>query len=94
MLAGTFSTVIVFLPLVFGERNEMSIFLVHVAVPIVVAMLASLVLAQTLIPMLAARMSPPPPIAAGSWFGRLQHATSERSCGRWRTARSWRRSRC
>jgi HAE1 family hydrophobic/amphiphilic exporter-1 len=71
-LAGTFSTVIVFLPLVFGERNQMSIFLVHVAVPIVVAMLASLVIAQTLIPMLAARMSPPPPIAAGSWFGRLQ----------------------
>jgi HAE1 family hydrophobic/amphiphilic exporter-1 len=71
-LAGTFSTTIVFLPLVFGEKNEMSIFLVHVAVPIVVAMLASLVVAQTLIPMLAARMSPPPPVAAGSWFGRLQ----------------------
>ena len=71
-LAGTFSTTIVFLPLVFGEKNQMSIFLVHVAVPIVVAMLASLVVAQTLIPMLAARMPPPPPVAAGSWFGRLQ----------------------
>jgi HAE1 family hydrophobic/amphiphilic exporter-1 len=71
-LAGTFSMIIVFLPLVFGEKNQMSIFLVHVAVPIVVAMLASLVIAQTLLPMLAARMSPPPEIAAGSWFGRLQ----------------------
>ncbi|MCX7054177.1 MAG: efflux RND transporter permease subunit [Proteobacteria bacterium] len=71
-LAGTFSMIIVFLPLVFGERNQMSIFLVHVAVPIIVAMLASLVLAQTLLPMLAARMSPPPPVKAGSWFGRLQ----------------------
>ncbi|HQR49020.1 MAG TPA: efflux RND transporter permease subunit [Steroidobacteraceae bacterium] len=71
-LAGTFSTTIVFLPLVFGEKNQMSIFLVHVAVPIVVAMLASLVVAQTLIPMLAARMPPPPVVAAGSWFGRLQ----------------------
>ena len=71
-LAGTFSTIIVFLPLVFGEKNQMSIFLVHVAVPIVVAMLASLVVAQTLIPMLAARMSPPPEVAAESWFGRLQ----------------------
>jgi len=71
-LAGTFSTIIVFLPLVFGEKNQMSIFLVHVAVPIVVAMLASLVIAQTLLPMLAARMSPPPPVAEGSWFGRLQ----------------------
>jgi hydrophobic/amphiphilic exporter-1 (mainly G- bacteria), HAE1 family len=72
-LAGTFSMIIVFLPLVFGERNEMSIFLVHVAVPIIVAMLASLVIAQTLLPMLAARMSPPPPVKDGSWFGRLQH---------------------
>lgn len=71
-LAGTISTAIVFLPLVFGERNQMSIFLVHVAVPIVVAMLASLLVAQTLIPMLASRMPPPPRIAADSWFGRLQ----------------------
>ncbi|MGI9246349.1 MAG: efflux RND transporter permease subunit, partial [Steroidobacteraceae bacterium] len=71
-LAGTFSMVIVFLPLVFGERNQMSIFLVHVAVPIIIAMLASLLLAQTLLPMLAARMPPPPPIETGSWFGRLQ----------------------
>ena len=71
-LAGTLCTTIVFLPLVFGERNQMSIFLVHVAVPIVIAMTASLLVAQTLIPMLAARMSPPPPIAEGSWFDRLQ----------------------
>jgi HAE1 family hydrophobic/amphiphilic exporter-1 len=71
-LAGTFSMIIVFLPLVFGEKNQMSIFLVHVAVPIVVAMLASLVIAQTLLPMLAARMSPPPEISGRSWFGRLQ----------------------
>jgi HAE1 family hydrophobic/amphiphilic exporter-1 len=51
----------------------MSIFLVHVAVPIIVAMLASLVIAQTLLPMLAARMSPPPPVKDGSWFSRLQN---------------------
>jgi len=71
-LAGTFSTIIVFLPLVFGEKNQMSLFLVHVAVPIVVAMIASLVVAQTLIPMLAARMSPPPPVSEASLFGHLQ----------------------
>jgi HAE1 family hydrophobic/amphiphilic exporter-1 len=72
VLAGTLSTIIVFLPMVFGEKNQMSIFLVHVAIPIVVAMVASLVVAQTLIPMLAARMRPPPEVARGSWFGRLQ----------------------
>jgi len=79
-LAGTVCTTIVFLPLVFGEKNQMSIFLVHVAVPIVVAMLASLVVAQTLIPMLAARMSAPPPVSEASWFGRLQ-AQYQRSLG-------------
>ena len=73
VLAGTLSTTIVFLPMVFGEKNEMSIFLVHVAIPIVVAMVASLVVAQTLIPMLAARMTTPPPVSERSWFGRLQH---------------------
>ena len=37
-LAGTAATIIVFLQLVFGERSQTSIFLVHVAIPIVVAM--------------------------------------------------------
>jgi HAE1 family hydrophobic/amphiphilic exporter-1 len=72
VLAGTLSTIIVFLPIVFGEKNGMSVFMVHVAVPIVVAMLASLLVAQTIIPTLTARFPAPPPIAAGSRFARLQ----------------------
>jgi HAE1 family hydrophobic/amphiphilic exporter-1 len=72
VLAGTLSTIIVFLPIVFGEKNEMSVFMVHVAVPIVVAMLASLLVAQTIIPTLTARFPSPPPVKAGSRFARLQ----------------------
>ncbi|MEX2151110.1 MAG: efflux RND transporter permease subunit [Steroidobacteraceae bacterium] len=72
VLAGTLSTVIVFLPIIFGEESEISIFMVHVAVPIVVAMLASLFVAQTIIPTLTARFPAPPPIRAGSLFGKVQ----------------------
>jgi HAE1 family hydrophobic/amphiphilic exporter-1 len=72
VLAGTLSTVIVFLPIIFGEESEISVFMVHVAVPIVVAMLASLLVAQTIIPTLTARFPPPPAIKAGSYFARIQ----------------------
>jgi HAE1 family hydrophobic/amphiphilic exporter-1 len=72
VLAGTLSTIIVFLPIVFGEKSEMSIFMVHVAVPIIVAMIASLLVAQTIIPTLTARFPSPPPIKAGSRFARFQ----------------------
>ncbi len=72
VLAGTLSTVIVFLPIIFGEESQISIFMVHVAVPIVVAMLASLLVAQTIIPTLTARFPPPPAIKSGSYFARIQ----------------------
>ncbi|HUG04579.1 MAG TPA: efflux RND transporter permease subunit [Steroidobacteraceae bacterium] len=72
VLAGTLSTVIVFLPIIFGEESEISIFMVHVAVPIVVAMLASLFVAQTIIPTLTARFPAPPPVRARSLFGKVQ----------------------
>jgi HAE1 family hydrophobic/amphiphilic exporter-1 len=72
VLAGTLSTVIVFLPIIFGEESEISIFMVHVAVPIVVSMLASLLVAQTIIPTLTSRFPPPPAIRSGSVFARIQ----------------------
>jgi hydrophobic/amphiphilic exporter-1 (mainly G- bacteria), HAE1 family len=71
-LAGTFATVVVFLPLLFGETNQISIFLKHVAIPIVVSMIASLLIAQTLIPMIAARIRAPREVTGTSWMGRLQ----------------------
>ncbi len=71
-LAGTATSVVVFLPILFGERNQMTIFLTHVALPIVVAMIASLVLAQTLVPMLTSRFPAPPPLKDGNLIARLQ----------------------
>ena len=71
-LGGTVATIIVFLPLIFGETSQISIFLTHVAIPIVFAMIASLVIAQTLIPLLTSHLAPPKPIEAASLVGRLQ----------------------
>ncbi|HPF27543.1 MAG TPA: efflux RND transporter permease subunit [Steroidobacteraceae bacterium] len=71
-LAGTLTSVIVFVPIIFGEKNQMSIFLAHVAIPIVVAMLASLIIAQTLIPMLTSRFPAPPRQSSGGWIDALQ----------------------
>ena len=71
-LAGTFATIVVFLPLLFGEANQVSIFLKHVSIPIVVAMITSLLIAQTLIPMVASRLRAPAESAATGWMRRLQ----------------------
>jgi len=57
--AGTLTSAAVFLPNIFGEQNEISIFLSHVAIAIVVSLAVSLVLAQTMIPMIASRLKPP-----------------------------------
>ncbi len=54
--AGTLTSAAVFLPIIFGEKDQISIFLTHVAVAIVVSLSISLVIAQTIIPLLASRL--------------------------------------
>ncbi len=71
-LAGTATCVVVFLPILFGSNNQISIWLTHAAIPICVAMVASLIIAQTLIPMATSRFAAPPPVDAKSWIARLQ----------------------
>lgn len=69
--AGTATTIIVFAPIIFGAKTDMTIFLTHVAITIIVALVASLVIAQTLVPMLAARIAVPPQPKSGAWIARL-----------------------
>jgi HAE1 family hydrophobic/amphiphilic exporter-1 len=69
--AGTISTIIVFVPNIFGTQNQITIFLKHVAWAIVISLLASLLIALTMIPMLAARIAPPPESDGHSWIDRL-----------------------
>ncbi|MCC5854895.1 MAG: efflux RND transporter permease subunit [Idiomarina sp.] len=56
IIAGTLTTAIVFLPNIFGEVEEITVFLKHVAVAICISLLASLLVAQTLIPLLLSKL--------------------------------------
>ena len=71
VVAGTATTIIVFAPIIVGEKSEMMVFLTHVAVTIIVALIASLAIAQTLVPMLASRLKEPPAARPGNWMARL-----------------------
>ena len=71
VIAGTLTTIIVFVPIMFGAKNDISVFMTHVGITIIVALLASLLIAQTLVPMLAARIKVPPPPEGGSAMARL-----------------------
>jgi len=57
--AGTLTSAAVFLPIIFGEKDDISIFLTHVAVAICVSLAVSLVIAQTMIPLIASRLAMP-----------------------------------
>ena len=70
--AGTLTSAAVFLPNIFGEQNQISIFLSHVAIAIVVSLAVSLLLAQTMIPMIASRLPPPKPRSSAPVLDRLR----------------------
>ena len=70
--AGTFTSIVVFLPNVFGEKNEISIYLVQIAISMGIAHLASWLVAVSLIPMLSAKLPPPKFIGRKNVITRLQ----------------------
>lgn len=56
VFAGTLTTAIVFLPTIFGAKVEITVLLEHVAMAICISLAASLLVAQTLIPLLLSRL--------------------------------------
>jgi HAE1 family hydrophobic/amphiphilic exporter-1 len=66
--AGTLTSIIVFAPNIFGERNEISVYLAQVAYTITISLLASWLVAVSLIPMISARLKTPPAILAEHGF--------------------------
>lgn len=61
--AGTLSHCIVFVPNLFGERNFLAIYLSQIAITISVSLLASWLVAVSLIPMISARLKTPPTVS-------------------------------
>ncbi|MGO1541546.1 MAG: efflux RND transporter permease subunit [Luteimonas sp.] len=71
--AGTICHCIVFLPNLLGETNDISIFMAQIAITISVSLLASWLVAVSLIPMLSARMKTPAAVQrSGGLIPRLQ----------------------
>ncbi|MFC0677747.1 efflux RND transporter permease subunit [Lysobacter korlensis] len=66
--AGTLCHCIVFVPNLFGERNVLAIYLSQIAITISVSLLASWLVAVSLIPMLSARMKTPPAVNRQAGF--------------------------
>ncbi len=62
--AGTLCHCIVFVPNMLGETNNISIFMNQLAITISVSLLASWLVAVSLIPMMSARMKTPPAVAS------------------------------
>jgi hydrophobic/amphiphilic exporter-1 (mainly G- bacteria), HAE1 family len=60
--AGTLCHCIVFVPNLFGERNMLTIFMAQIAITISVSLLASWLVAVSLIPMISARLKTPPAV--------------------------------
>jgi HAE1 family hydrophobic/amphiphilic exporter-1 len=66
--AGTLTSIIVFVPNIFGPVNQISIFLGQVAATITISLLASWLVAVSLIPMISARIKAPPGATATTGF--------------------------
>jgi len=64
LTAGTLCHCIVFVPNLFGDRNMISIQMSQIAITISVSLLASWLVAVSLIPMLSARLKTPPTVAS------------------------------
>lgn len=60
IIAGTTTTAIVFLPNIVGVKIDVTVFLEHVAIAICISLFASLLLAQTLIPLLTTKIKVKP----------------------------------
>lgn len=69
--AGTLTTAIVFLPNIVSTSDQIAVYLKHVAISLCIALGASLLMAQTVVPLLVSRVKPPRKDRAKTIIGRL-----------------------
>jgi HAE1 family hydrophobic/amphiphilic exporter-1 len=69
--AGTATTGIVFLPNIVSPSDDISIYLKHVGITIVIALAVSLLLAQTIVPLLSSKIKPPKPVTKKTIIDKL-----------------------
>lgn len=72
IIAGTATTVIVFLPNIIGAKIDVTVFLEHVAIAITIALVVSLLLAVTLVPLLSTKIKQLGHVAEDSDQGLLE----------------------
>ncbi|MBW2560521.1 MAG: efflux RND transporter permease subunit [Deltaproteobacteria bacterium] len=70
--AGTLTTAIVFLPNIINPKDDVSIYLKHVAITICIALGVSLILAQTIIPLIASKLKTPKPSKKTTVINKLE----------------------
>ncbi|HRQ63346.1 MAG TPA: efflux RND transporter permease subunit [Xanthomonadaceae bacterium] len=72
--AGTLTSIVVFAPNIFGEKNFLTIYLSQVAITITIALLASWLVAVSLIPLISSRIKSPPRPKSGGFSERFRNA--------------------
>lgn len=77
VVAATLTSIIIFVPLVFGQETNLTIFLGHTGVAIMITLLCSLFVSLTLIPLGAARFLSGREISGNDWLMRWLAARAE-----------------
>ncbi|PHS19543.1 MAG: acriflavin resistance protein [Kangiella sp.] len=89
VVAGTITTAIVFLPNIIGEKVGVTIFLSHVAITIVISLVASLFIATTIIPLMLSRLKNKDVKVDSSNIDKEEQTTPIEKHGRYSKFLSW-----
>jgi len=76
VIAGTLTSICVFLPIVVGAQDMISLFLTHVAASIIAALIISLFLSITVVPLIISRLKHKKFEQKKTWFDSLKHGYS------------------